>query len=165
MSEDTFVNVEGEKTTFFLILFLNFEFYLFILAMLCLCCCAQAFSSQLQFAGLVASRHVGSSQIRDRTHVSCTARPILSHSQPLDHQGSPLWPSLTIMTRRVSSISSSEQMLLNILECTVWSPRYGFISPKCHKCTAENLVTEVGGAKSLPSFGSQNSSEHLGGRK
>ena len=40
---------------------------------------------QLQFegsvlvAGLVASQHVGSSQIRDQTHVSCIGRWILYH--------------------------------------------------------------------------------------
>ena len=40
----------------------------------------------LWLPGLAAPRHVGSSRIRDRTHVSSTARRILL---PLSHQGSP----------------------------------------------------------------------------
>ena len=45
MSEDTFLSVEGEKTTFFLILFFTLNFIYLFSAVLCLCCCAQAFSS------------------------------------------------------------------------------------------------------------------------
>ena len=55
MSEDTFVSVEGEKTTFCLILFFILNFIYLFLAVLCLCCCAQAFSScSLQVSCLAA---------------------------------------------------------------------------------------------------------------
>ena len=40
---------------------------------------SRAQSQQLWHTGLVASRHVGSSQPRDRTHVSCLGRQILYH--------------------------------------------------------------------------------------
>ena len=46
------------------------------------CCGAQAPDAQAQqlwLTGLVAPRHVGSSQTRARTHVPCTGRQILNH--------------------------------------------------------------------------------------
>ena len=46
------------------------------------CCGAQAPDAQAQqswLTGLVAPRHVGSSQTRARTHVPCIGRQILSH--------------------------------------------------------------------------------------
>ena len=46
------------------------------------CCGAQAPDAQAQqlwLTGLVAPRHVGSSQTRARTHVPCIGRQILNH--------------------------------------------------------------------------------------
>ena len=53
------------------------------------CCRAQAPDTQAQqlwLTGLVAPRHVGSSQTRARTRVPCIGQ---ADSQPLHHQGSP----------------------------------------------------------------------------
>ena len=47
---------------------------------------SEAQDQQLWHMGLAALRHVGSSQIRDWTHVSCIA----TQSLPLSHQGSPI---------------------------------------------------------------------------
>ena len=48
-----------------------------------LCCCGaqapDAQAQQLWLMGLVAPRHVGSSQTRARTHVPCISRQILNH--------------------------------------------------------------------------------------
>ena len=40
---------------------------------------SRARTEQLQCTGLVAPQHVGSSQIRDQTHVTCIGRQILNH--------------------------------------------------------------------------------------
>ena len=53
------------------------------------CCGAQAPDApaqQLWLTGLVAPRHVGSSQTRARTHVPCIGRQILNHSATREAQ-------------------------------------------------------------------------------
>ena len=69
-----FSNMEGR--VFKIFIYLRKEFFKF-LAVLGLRCCVWA--QQLQHTGLVALQHVGYSQPRDRTPVSCIGRWIPNH--------------------------------------------------------------------------------------
>ena len=85
------------------------------------CCRAQAPDAQAQqlwLMDLVAPRHVGSSQTRDRTRVPCIGRQILNHcatrEAPLSNPGPPALGVQSLnhcATREVSLMSPSSASL------------------------------------------------------
>ena len=84
------------------------------------CCGAQAPDAQAQqlwLTGLVAPRHVGSSQTRGRTRVPCTGRQILNHCATREAQASifNIISTLMVLTMNLSSLPITTNPLIVLI--------------------------------------------------